>query len=252
MRILVVSQDQGVRAFIARAFKAEGCAADDTGEHRNALALAATHLYELAVVDLARDTRDSLRLLFGVHTHMPDTPIIVLSAIDTLAIRLQSFDLGASDYLSKPFSIDELLARARVHLHHNGAAETVLRAGPLTLDERAREVRTGDDVIPLADREFRVLRHLMTYAGEVVSRQRLLSAVWGYDFDPRSNVVDVCIKRLRQHLGPDAPIETVRNAGYRLAAGRPANTHAADDDHPNLVRHLPRLAADTPLGESPS
>jgi two-component system, OmpR family, copper resistance phosphate regulon response regulator CusR len=252
MRILVVSQDPGVRAFIARAFKAEGCATDDTAEHRNALSLAATHLYELAVVDLARDTRDSLRLLFRAHAQMPDTPIIVLSGVDTLAIRLQSFDLGASDYLSKPFSIEELLARARVHLHRNAAAETVLKAGPLTLDERAREVRTGDDVIPLADREFRVLRHLMTYAGQVVSRQRLLSAVWGYDFDPRSNVVDVCIKRLRQHLGPDAPIETVRNAGYRLAVGRPARTHAVGDEFPNLVRHAPGLTEVNPLGESSS
>jgi DNA-binding response OmpR family regulator len=94
----------------------------------------------------------------------------------------------------------------------------VIRVGRLELDLARREARVGDSVAQLADREFRVLQFLMMNVGQVISRQRLLSEVWGYDFDPRSNVVDVCIRRLRQRLGPDAPIETVRNAGYRAAA----------------------------------
>ncbi len=249
MRILVISEESGVRTFLARAFLAEGCTVDDAADHRTSLALAATHLYDLAVVDLARETQDNLQLMLRVHGHVPDTPIIVLSGHDSLAIRLRSFELGASDYMSKPFAMEELLARSRVHLHRRAGADTVLKAGPLTLDERSREARIGESLIPLADREFRVLRHLMTYAGQVVSRQRLLSAVWGYDFDPRSNVVDVCIKRLRQHLGPDAPIETVRNAGYRLAVGRPARAHAGVDEYPNLVRRTPVLTEAAPLDE---
>ncbi len=95
-----------------------------------------------------------------------------------------------------------------------------LRAGGLTLDEHTREARIGDRVVGLADREFRLLRDLLMHPGQVVSRERLLASVWGYDFDPQSNVVDVCVRRLRQRLGPDAPIETVRNAGYRIVVGR--------------------------------
>ena len=94
----------------------------------------------------------------------------------------------------------------------------MLRAGVLALDLTRRQARVGDTVADLSDREFRLLHFLMLHPGEVVSRQRLLSEVWGFDFDPRSNVVDVCVRRLRRQLGPDAPIETVRNAGYRAAA----------------------------------
>jgi DNA-binding response OmpR family regulator len=122
--------------------------------------------------------------------------------------------------VSKPFSLEELLARARVWLGRGRitGADHVIRVGRLELDLARREARVGDTVAQLADREFRVLQFLMMNVGQVISRQRLLSEVWGYDFDPRSNVVDVCIRRLRQRLGPDAPIQTVRNAGYRAAA----------------------------------
>jgi DNA-binding response OmpR family regulator len=105
------------------------------------------------------------------------------------------------------------LSRGRI-----GSTEHVIRVGRLELDLPRREARVGDTVAQLTDREFRVLQFLMMNVGQVISRQRLLSEVWGYDFDPRSNVVDVCIRRLRRRLGPDAPIETVRNAGYRAAA----------------------------------
>ena len=124
------------------------------------------------------------------------------------------------DYLVKPFALDELLAGARVHLHRAAGTAMMLKAGALTLDEHTREASIGDLVVGLADREFRLLRDLLMHPGEVVSRERLLASVWGYDFDPQSNVVEVCVRRLRQRLGPDAPIETVRNAGYRIVVGR--------------------------------
>jgi DNA-binding response OmpR family regulator len=117
-------------------------------------------------------------------------------------------------------SADELLARARVQLRRAGVAEdgTMIQVGRLVLDLAGRQARVGETLTDLSDREFRLLHFLMQHVGQVVSRERLLSEVWGYDFDPRSNVVDVCVRRLRRRLGPDAPIETVRNAGYRAAA----------------------------------
>ncbi len=146
--------------------------------------------------------------------------MLILSARSDLPTKLRGFELGAVDYVAKPFSLDELLARARVQLRHARVNDdgTVIRVGGLRLDLASRQARVGDTVADLSDREFRLLHFLMAHVGQVISRERLLSEVWGYDFDPRSNVVDVCVRRLRRRLGPDAPIETVRNAGYRAAA----------------------------------
>jgi DNA-binding response OmpR family regulator len=161
-----------------------------------------------------------LDVLEELHRHRPGVPVLILSARSDLATKLRSFELGAVDYLAKPFSLDELLARVRAHLRRAHSADdgTTVSAGNLVLDLARRQARVGETVVDLSDREFRLLHFLMLHVGEVVSRQRLLSEVWGYDFDPRSNVVDVCVRRLRRHLGPEATIETVRNAGYRAAA----------------------------------
>ncbi len=146
--------------------------------------------------------------------------MLILSARSDLQTKLRGFELGATDYVAKPFSLDELLARVRVQLRVARPIEDehLLRAGRVALDLARRQARIGELVTDLSDREFRLLHHLLLHVGEVVSRERLLSEVWGYGFDPGSNVVDVCVRRLRQKLGPEAPIETVRNAGYRLAA----------------------------------
>ena len=148
--------------------------------------------------------------------------MVIVSARSDLPTKLRGFGLGATDYLSKPFSFDELVARIRVQLRQAATRATtahVVRAG--TLDARPRAPRGAPRRCRsphLSDREFRVLHHLLEHAGEVISRERLLSEVWGYHFDPGSNVVDVCIRRLRKKLGAEAPIETVRHAGYRLTA----------------------------------
>jgi DNA-binding response OmpR family regulator len=122
--------------------------------------------------------------------------------------------------VSKPVALDELLARVRVQLRrsHPDDGSTSLRGGRLVLDLARRQASLGDVVCDLSDREFRLLHHLVLHVGEVISRERLLAEVWGYTFDPGSNVVEVCVRRLRKKLGPEAPIETVRHAGYRLAA----------------------------------
>jgi two-component system copper resistance phosphate regulon response regulator CusR len=220
MRILVVEDEARIRAFLARAFEAEGYTVDvvEDGEHGLARALAGD--YEVVILDLMLPGRDGLDVLHELHLRRPGLPVLILSARRDITTRLRGFELGAVDFLAKPFSLDELLARTRVHLRRAHGAEegTTLHAGPLALDVARRQARVGDTVADLSDREFRLLHFLLLHVGQVISRQRLLSEVWGYDFDPRSNVVDVCVRRLRRQLGPDAPIETVRNAGYRAAA----------------------------------
>ncbi len=219
MRILVVEDEARIRAFLARAFEAEGLTVDVVKDGEHGLALALSGSYEIVILDLMLPGRAGLDVLLELHRERPELPVLILSARNDLATKLRGFELGAVDYLAKPFSLDELLARVRVQLRRaHGVEGSILHAGALALDVARRQARVGDTVADLSDREFRLLHFLMLHVGQVISRQRLLSEVWGYDFDPRSNVVDVCVRRLRRQLGPDAPIETVRNAGYRAAA----------------------------------
>ncbi len=220
MRILVVEDEARIRAFLARAFEAEGFNVDVVKDGEGALLLALSGSYEIVILDLLLPGRDGLEVLEALHHERPGLPVLILSARSDLATKLRGFELGAVDFLAKPFSLDELLARTRVQLRRGLGADgdSILHAGTLALDVTRRQARVGETVADLSDREFRVLHFLMLHVGQVISRERLLSEVWGYDFDPRSNVVDVCVRRLRRQLGPDAPIETVRNAGYRAAA----------------------------------
>jgi DNA-binding response OmpR family regulator len=220
MRILIVEDELRIKSFLARAFEAEGFAVDvvDDGEH--GLVQAISGDYDLVILDLMLTGRDGLEVLRELHHVRSDLPVLILSARGDLATKLLGFELGAVDYVAKPFSLEELLARARVHLRRARVTDdgNTIAVGPLVLDLASRQARIGDTVAALSDREFRLLHFLVQHVGEVISRERLLAEVWGYDFDPRSNVVDVCVRRLRRRLGPDAPIETVRNAGYRAAA----------------------------------
>jgi DNA-binding response OmpR family regulator len=220
MRMLVVEDETRIGSFLARAFEAEGFAVDVMADGDQGLDAALAHDYELVILDLLLPGLDGLEVLRELHNRRPRLPVLILSARSELPTKLRAFELGAVDYLAKPFSLEELFARIRVQMRTRGGTEgdMTLRVGALALDVSRRQARVGATVVTLPDREFRLLHFLMLHPGEVVSRQRLLSAVWGFDFDPRSNVVDVCVRRLRRQLGPDAPIETVRNAGYRAAA----------------------------------
>ncbi len=220
MRILVVEDEARIRAFLARAFEAEGFTVDVVADGEHGVSQALTGTYDLVILDLLLPGRDGLDVLRELHRQRPSLPVLILSARADMATKLRGFELGAVDYLAKPFSLDELLARARVQLRGSHSVEegAVIHAGGLALDLARRQARVGETVAHLSDREFRLLHFLMLHVGEVISRERILSEVWGFDFDPRSNVVDVCVRRLRRQLGPDSPIETVRNAGYRAAA----------------------------------
>ncbi len=217
LRILVIEDESRILSFLARALEAEGFAVDGADNGPDGLERALRGIYDLVILDLLLPRLDGLSVLSQLHRRLPDLPVVIVSARSDLPTKLRGFNLGANDYLAKPFALDELLARVRVQLRARGNGhDGVLQAGGLLLDLARRQARIGECEIDLSDREFRVLHHLVKHAGEVVTRDSILSVVWGYHFDPRSNVVDVCVRRLRRKLGDDAPIETVRHAGYRI------------------------------------
>jgi len=221
MRILVVEDEPRILAFVARGLEAEGFAVDAAGDGADALERARRTRPDFFVLDLLLPRVDGLTVLRELKRERPGLPVLVLSARADLPTKLRGFELGANDYLAKPFALDELIARIRAQLRRPERAEpaqTVVQVGGLVLDLARRQARLSGVVSDLSDREFRLLHQLVEHADEVVSRERLLSEVWGYHFDPGSNVVDVCVRRVRKKLGPEAPIETVRNVGYRLAS----------------------------------
>ena len=219
MRILVIEDEPRILAFLTRGLEAEGFTVDAAGDGHDGLRRAVQAEYDLVVLDLLLPRIDGLAVLRELQKHRPELPVVIVSARAELETKLRGFGLGACDYVAKPFAFDELLARIRAQLRRGrwGGDGTIVSAGGLTLDVARRQARFGEVVADLSDREFRLLHHLVCHPGEIVSRERLLSDVWGYHFDPRSNVVEVCVRRLRKKLGADAPIETVRHGGYRLA-----------------------------------
>jgi DNA-binding response OmpR family regulator len=218
VRILVIEDESRILAFVARGLEAEGFSVVGASDGIDGLRLARESPYDLVLLDLLLPRLDGLSVLEELGRTQPELPVVILTARNEMPTKLRGFGLGARDYLTKPFSFDELLARIRVHLRRKYADNHMLRAGEFALDLARRQARVADRVVDLSEREFKLLHQLLENAGEVVSRERLLSEVWGYHFDPQSNVVDVCIRRLRKKLGTHAPIETVRHAGYRLSA----------------------------------
>jgi two-component system copper resistance phosphate regulon response regulator CusR len=220
MRILVIEDEARILEFLRVGLGAEGFVVDGADDGATGLRLALSEPYELVILDLLLPRLDGLQFLTELRRAGSSLPVLIVSARTDLPTKLRSFTLGANDYLAKPFSFDELVARIRVHLRRG--AETGdgmrIRAGALELNLARRQAVVGGRVVDLSDREFRLLYHLIARAGEVISRERLLSEVWGYSFDPGSNVVDVCVRRLRKKLDCVAAIETVRNAGYRVTA----------------------------------
>jgi len=218
-RVLVVDDEPRITSFVSRALSAEGFGVDAAHDGIRALDLARSGRYELVVLDLLLPGLDGLSVLRGIMESRPEQRVVVLSALSDVDSKVRCLELGASDYLPKPFALAELLARIRARLRQpsGGPAHRLLVLGGVTLDLMRRVADAGAGPVNLAEREFLLLQHLMLKEGEVCTRQRLLADVWGYSFDPGSNVVDVCVGRLRSKLGGDV-IETVRSVGYRLNA----------------------------------
>ena len=215
----MVDDEPRIVSFVSRALSAEGFQVDGAHDGARALELATRRRYELVVLDLLLPQLGGMSVLQELMEHRPEQRVLVLSALSDVETKVRCLEFGASDYLTKPFSLAELVARIRARLRQPAAGprRRFLEAGALRLDLTRRVVEIGQRRATLSEREFLLLEHLMRRGGDVCSRQELLADVWGYSFDPGSNVVDVCVGRLRSKLGPDV-IETVRNVGYRFDA----------------------------------
>ncbi len=217
-RLLVVDDEPRIRDFVARALASAGYAIDFSDNGNDGLRQAVAGDYDLVILDLVMPDLDGREILTQLRRERPDQAVLVLSCLADVTTKVDCLELGAQDYLTKPFSLAELLARVRVRLRDDGhPVNEVLRAGDLQLDFGRLEANNGHGPVPLTRLEFLLLRELMEHPGQSVAKGRLLASVWGYDFDPGSNVVDVCVRRLRSKLGFDL-IKTVRGEGYQLTA----------------------------------
>jgi len=220
MRVLVVEDEPKMAALVARALREEGHPADIAAHGDEALWMVEAAPYDAIVLDVMLPDRDGFEILRELRTRKIWTPVLMLTARDAIADRIGGLDSGADDYLTKPFSFGELLARLRaVARRGSNARPTVLEAGDLKLDPAAHRVWRGETEIELSTREFAVLELLMRHAGEALSRVQLLDGAWDMAFESRSNVVDVYVRYLREKVDRPfgrASIETVRGIGYRL------------------------------------
>jgi DNA-binding response OmpR family regulator len=215
-RILLIDDEPRILDFIARGLRSEGFEVDVASNGVQGLDMALSGRYDMIVLDLLMPGLDGTSVLRDVVDRRPDQPVIILSALSDPDSKVGSLDLGADDYLTKPFVLDELIARIRARLRvYARPSVPKLVAGRLTLDVVRREADTGSGPVTLAEREFLLLQELMKNAGATVSKERLLNSVWRYTFDPGTNVLDVYVRRLRAKLGSDL-IQTVRGEGYRV------------------------------------
>ena len=220
MRVLVVEDNPDMGRYLEQGLREQGFAVDLVADGDRGLDYAATGVYDLFILDRMLPGRDGLDVLVRLRTAGVRTPAIFLTARGAVSDRVQGLDSGADDYLVKPFSFAELLARIRVVLRRGPEVQpSVLRVGDLSLDPSARVVERGGQRIDLSAKQFALLQYLMRHAGQVVSRTMIQEHVWNYDFDGLTNVVDVHINRLRNKVdrGFDRPlIHTLRGVGYVL------------------------------------
>lgn len=220
MRILVVEDEEAIADFLARGLEAEGFEVVVAGDGIEGERLALSSDTDLVLLDRMLPGRDGSEVLAAIRAARPALPVIFLTAKAEVADRVEGLELGATDYVTKPFAFDEVLARIRARLRDAGAtSETTLEAAGVKLDLLTRRATRGELAVRLPDREAELLAFLMRHAGRVCSQEEILASVWGYEHDPGTNVVQVYVGYLRRKLGTPgspAPIETVRGAGYRL------------------------------------
>ncbi|MBM7804753.1 DNA-binding response OmpR family regulator [Geodermatophilus bullaregiensis] len=217
-RVLIAEDEPRIAAFVEKGLRANGFATAVVGDGLTALDRARSGVFDLVVLDIGLPVLDGFAVLRALRAERCGVPVIVLTARDSVQDTVAGLEGGADDYMPKPFRFEELLARVRLRLAGARQGEvTVLSVGDLSLDLRTRRASVGGRTVDLSAREFALAETFLRHPGQVLAREQLLSHVWGYDFDPGSNVVDVYVRYLRRKLGPER-IETVRGMGYRLAA----------------------------------
>ena len=215
-RILIVEDEPRLASFLEKGLRANGFVTTTSRDGSEAAMLATDCDFDLMVLDLGLPGKDGLTVLRDLRSAGHRLPVIILSARDDTDVKVAGLERGADDYVTKPFRFEELLARVRVRLRDGGTPErTLLESGAVVLDLRTRRASVDGDWVELSAREFTMLEVFLRHPGQVLSREQLLSHVWGYDHDPGSNVVDVYVGYLRRKLGRDR-IATVRGMGYAL------------------------------------
>ena len=218
-RILIAEDEPRIATFLEKGLKANGFTTVTVEDGRAVIDMARDSQFDLLVLDLGLPTVDGMEALREIRRRGERMPVVILTARDLVEDTVAGFEGGADDYVTKPFRFDELLARIRVRLRGEPSDEpTVLRAGTIALDIRTRRATVGGSTVELTAREYSLLEMFVRHPDQVLSREQLLSNVWGYDFDPGSNVVEVYVRYLRKKLGGDV-IHTVRGMGYRLVSG---------------------------------
>lgn len=223
MRLLIIEDDRDAADYLVKALREVGHVADHAADGEEGLALASHETYDVLIVDRMLPKRDGLSVIGALRAKGVTVPALILSALGAVDDRVKGLRAGGDDYLAKPYSFAELLARIEVLARrHGGREETVYRVGDLELDRLSHRVTRGKEEIVLQPREFRLLEYLMKHAGQVVTRTMLLENVWDYHFDPQTNVIDVHVSRLRSKIdkGFAQPLlHTVRGAGYMIRDG---------------------------------
>ena len=221
-RILIAEDEERIALFIERGLRASGYKTEVVRDGASALALARSGRFDLMILDLGLPEQDGLDVLHALRDEGTSIPVVILTARSSVPELVRGFEGGADDYITKPFSFDELLVRLRARLHRERAPERpVLQVGDAELDLRTRSITVDGRQVELSAREFGLAEMFFRHPGQVLSREQLLSRVWGYGFDPGSNVVDVYVGYLRKKLGKER-IVNVRGMGYRLETKPPA------------------------------
>ncbi|CAN7145964.1 response regulator transcription factor [Pseudoduganella sp. LjRoot289] len=219
MKALLVEDEQRIASFVCAGLREHGFLVDHCEEGNLGYDYALSREYDVVLLDVMVPGRDGLAILKAMRREGSNTPVILLTARNELDDRLMGLNLGADDYLAKPFYVEELIARIHALLRRvSGERQNVLLLGPVKLDRITRVAEVEGRAVELTSREFNLLEYLMRSPGRVYTRTQILEHVWGYDFEPQTNMVDVCIQRLRKKLElPEcAAIEAVRGVGYRL------------------------------------
>ena len=221
MKILIIEDDLDAASYLVKAFREAGHATEHASDGESGLFMGAENAYDVLIIDRMLPKRDGLSVISELRKRGVNTPVLILSALGQVDDRVTGLRAGGDDYLPKPYSFTELLARVEVLGRRRGSPEQdmVYRVGDLELDRLSHNVRRNGKEILLQPREFRLLEYLMKYAGQVVTRTMLLENVWDYHFDPQTNVIDVHVSRLRSKIEKDFDkplLRTVRGAGYMI------------------------------------
>jgi two-component system OmpR family response regulator len=221
MRVLIVEDDSQIASFVTKGLQQAGFAVDQASDGEEGLHMARVNSYDALIVDLMLPKQDGFALIESLRSRGDATPVLILSARGSLDDKLRGFRVGSDDYLTKPFSFAELLARVQALLRRatRGQTQNVLTVGDLRMDLLRRRVTRGEQEVDLQPREFALLEYLMRNAGNVVSKTMILEHVWDYHFDPQTNVVDVLVHRLRSKIDRNFAtklLHTLRGVGYVL------------------------------------